>query len=350
TARRRPGPTVAARRGRGRPRPTGDRRGALRSAKRPRRVPRIPGAGHPADCLLRGRSLRLPRAVPRRLPAGGRGGPARGGVRGPGARSDGGAGRGAPHRGHAGRLRDRGRAAAGRPGPPGHDGRGSPALRRGRPDARGVSSAARRRARDAGRAVRSIYVALIRHAPTAWNADGRVLGQADPPVSPEGAARATHWRLPADLQARARKERRGWAVSPRRRAVEPARLPGAASPVVEPRLVEQDWGEWTGRPRSAIAAETGRAGWDVAPPGGESPAAVLARVRGWLDGLAPGDGPDTWAAVTHMGVIRILIAAALHWDLDAPAPLRLLPERLHRVRRRGDGLLQLVGLNERLEP
>jgi broad specificity phosphatase PhoE len=198
--------------------------------------------------------------------------------------------------------------------------------------------------------VRSIYVALIRHAPTAWNADGRVLGQADPPLSPEGVARATRWRLPPDLQALETKNQLGWAVSPLRRAVDTARLLGATAPVVEPRLAEQDCGEWTGRLRSVVAAETARAGWDTAPPGGESPAVVLARVRGWLGDLAPGDGPDTWAAVTHMGVIRIVIAAALRWDLEAPAPLRLLPGRLHRVRRRGDGLLQLVGLNEPLEP
>jgi hypothetical protein len=47
-------------------------------------------------------------------------------------------------------------------------------------------------------------------------------------------------------------------------------------------------------------------------------------------------------------VIRVLIAAAIGWDLRAPEPLRLLPERLHRIRRRGDGLLQLMTLNEPL--
>jgi broad specificity phosphatase PhoE len=73
-------------------------------------------------------------------------------------------------------------------------------------------------------------------------------------------------------------------------------------------------------------------------------------VRAWLDELAPGAGPETWAAVTHMGVIRAVVAAALRWDLEEPAPVRFLPERLHRVRRRGDGLLQLVGLNEPLHP
>jgi probable phosphoglycerate mutase len=198
--------------------------------------------------------------------------------------------------------------------------------------------------------VRSIYVALIRHAPTAWNTEGRVLGQADPPLSPDGAARAARWRLPADLRALATGGQLGWAVSPLRRAGETARILGAVAPCVEPRLAEQDWGEWTGRARAGLADDVGAGGWDTTPPGGESPAEVLARVRAWLDELAAGEGPDTWAAVTHMGVIRVVLAAALRWDFGDPAPVRLLPERLHRVRRRGDGLLQLVTLNEPLEP
>ena len=177
-----------------------------------------------------------------------------------------------------------------------------------------------------------------------------MLGQADPPLSAEGAERAARWQLPADLRALATRGQLGWAVSPLRRAVETARLLGAIAPRVEPRLAEQDWGEWTGRARGAVPGPTTGAAWEATPPGGESPARVLARVCAWLDELAPGDGPDTWAAVTHMGVIRAVIAAALRWDLGAPPPLRLLPERLHRVRRRGDGLLQLVGLNEPLAP
>ena len=198
--------------------------------------------------------------------------------------------------------------------------------------------------------MRSIYVALIRHAPTAWNAEERVLGRADPPLSPEGAERAAQWRLPADLRALWTRGQLGWAVSPLRRAVETARTLGALAPRVEPRLIEQDWGEWTGHARVAVTGRATGTGWEATPPGGESPAQVLARVRTWLDELAPGDGPDTWAAVTHSGVIRAVVAAALRWDFGEPTPVRLLPERLHRVRRRGDGLLQLVGLNEPLEP
>jgi probable phosphoglycerate mutase len=198
--------------------------------------------------------------------------------------------------------------------------------------------------------VRSIYIALIRHAPTEWNAEGRVLGQADPPLSAAGVARAAHWRLPGDLRTLAAEGQLGWATSPLRRAVETARALGAVAPVVEPRLAEQDWGEWTGHTRAAVAARATGARWAAAPPGGESPARVLARVQAWLDELAPGSGPATWAVVTHMGVIRTIIAAALRWDLEEPPPMRILPERLHRVRRRGDGLLQLVGLNEPIAP
>jgi broad specificity phosphatase PhoE len=198
--------------------------------------------------------------------------------------------------------------------------------------------------------MRSIYVALIRHAPTAWNAEGRVVGRADPPLSPEGAARAARWQLPADLRTLATQGRLGWAVSPLARARETARLLGAVAPLVEPRLAEQDWGEWTGHLRTVLARDTIGTGWDATPPGGESPGRVLVRLRGWLDELAAGEGPDTWAAVTHMGVIRVIIAAALRWDLDGAPPIRLLPDSLHRVRRRGDGLLQMIGLNQPLAP
>ena len=211
------------------------------------------------------------------------------------------------------------------------------------------SSTARRRPRDpwASRAFR------LRRAdpPRARraNAGGACSRQRIRRLSPEVPPARARWRLPADLRALAEQERLGWAVSrsggPSRRA-----NPQAVAPLVEPRLAEQDWGDWTGRARTAVARETSAAGWDAAPPGGESPAQVLVRVRTWLDELAPAAGPDTWAAVTHMGVIRTILAAALRWNLEGSPPVRLLPDRLHRVRRRGDGLLQLVGLNEPLDP
>lgn len=197
---------------------------------------------------------------------------------------------------------------------------------------------------------RSVYVALVRHAATAWTVARRVQGQADLPLSPEGAAQVARWRLPADLAARQAAGALAWAVSPLRRALETARGLGATRPLLEPRLAEMHYGAWEGLTYEQVDAQAREAGWEQRPNGGESPRDVLARARAWLDEIAAGDGPDTWIAVTHGGVIRVLLAAAVGWDLRSPAPLRLLPERLHRLRRRGDGRLQLVTLNEPLTP
>jgi probable phosphoglycerate mutase len=197
---------------------------------------------------------------------------------------------------------------------------------------------------------RSLYVALVRHAATEWTAARRVQGREDLPLSPEGEAQAAGWRLPADLARLQAAGALGWAVSPLRRAVETARRLGATAPLVEPRLVEMDYGAWQGFTFEQVDALTQETGWDDRVPEGESPAEVLERVRDWLDELAAGAGPGTWIAVTHGGVIRALLAAAIGWNLRAPAPWRLLPGRLHRIRRRGDGHLQLVTLNEPLEP
>jgi probable phosphoglycerate mutase len=196
----------------------------------------------------------------------------------------------------------------------------------------------------------SVHVALVRHAATAWTAARRVQGRVDLGLSAEGEAQVRGWRLPPDL---ARSEREGtlnWAVSPLRRAIETARRLTATTPVVEPRLIELDYGAWEGLSYDQVDRLTGAASWPDRPPGGESPAEVLARVRAWLDDLAAAPEPRAWVAVTHGGVIRALLAAIVGWDLRSPAPWRLLPDRLHRVRRRGDGHLQLVTLNEPLGP
>lgn len=195
---------------------------------------------------------------------------------------------------------------------------------------------------------RSVYVALVRHAATEWNAQGRLQGQSDAPLAPDGEAQVARWRLPADLARLQVEGRLGWAVSPLRRAVETARRLEATRPLLEPRLMERDYGDWTGLPREEVEASTRDAGWEGRPPGGESPAEVLRRVRDWLDEIAAAPGLETWLAVTHRGVIRVLLATAVAWDLRPPEPFRLLPDRLHRIRRRGDGHLQLVTLNEPL--
>lgn len=80
-------------------------------------------------------------------------------------------------------------------------------------------------------------------------------------------------------------------------------------------LRDCDVGSWSGRALAEVQAETPQAVTDWlrgvrgAPHGGESFAAVMTRVGGWMDGLLTGRGAVL--AITHAPVIRAAIAHAL---------------------------------------
>lgn len=112
-----------------------------------------------------------------------------------------------------------------------------------------------------------------------------------------------------------------------RRARDAATLIGAAAglPIVsDPRWRELDFGDWDGRPGSAIDAEALGRFWSDPdahpPPGGEPWSALVGRVSAALADLAP----RPTLIVTHGGAIR----AALHrlcgfdqrqlWSFDLP--------------------------------
>lgn len=168
-------------------------------------------------------------------------------------------------------------------------------------------------------------VALLRHAPTDWNEAGRIQGRSDRPLSPAGIAAAGRWRLPASLE--------GWRVvaSPLRRTRETARLMGLAGVAAEPRLMEMDWGAWSGRTLADLRAELGdamaeneAAGLDFRPEGGESPREVCERLAAWLAEVAVDGRPVV--AVTHRGVQRAALVLACGWDMRGKPPLRLSRE------------------------
>jgi broad specificity phosphatase PhoE len=163
---------------------------------------------------------------------------------------------------------------------------------------------------------------LIRHGATAWNATGRMQGRADIDLSAAGRAAVARWRLPPGWQA-AR-----WLTSPLRRARETAALLGAPAALVEPRLIEMDWGAWEGlsaaelrRTAAGQLAEEEARGLDLRPPGGESPREVTARVAALAAELATDPAPVV--AVTHKGVIRAALALAAGWEMRSRPPLRL---------------------------
>lgn len=164
-------------------------------------------------------------------------------------------------------------------------------------------------------------LALIRHGPTTWNAQKRTQGRTDVPLDDAGRAAVAQWRLPPGLE--------GLSVyaSPLERAQETAALLCGGSQV-EPRLIEMSWGSWEGRTIADLRATHGAKmtenedrGFDFRPDGGESPREVLARIRPWIEELAARD--EAAVAVTHLGVIRVVMATAFGWSMVGKPPIKL---------------------------
>jgi len=170
-------------------------------------------------------------------------------------------------------------------------------------------------------------LALIRHGPTAWNAEKRTQGRTDIPLSPEGRAAVETWQAPEALT-----ELPVFA-SPLGRTQETAHiLFGRAT--TEPRLIEMAWGDWEGRTITELRTTLGEAmtenearGFDFRPDGGESPRDVLVRVQSWIDEVAK--AADDVVAVTHLGVIRVVMAAAHNWDMLGKPPVKIRPATAH---------------------
>jgi probable phosphoglycerate mutase len=74
-------------------------------------------------------------------------------------------------------------------------------------------------------------------------------------------------------------------------------------------------------------AENEARGIDFRPDGGESPRDVLGRVRPWIDEVA-GRGDDV-VGVTHLGVIRVVMAAAFDWNMLGKPPAKIRPATAH---------------------
>jgi broad specificity phosphatase PhoE len=142
--------------------------------------------------------------------------------------------------------------------------------------------------------------------------EGRLLGRADPSLTPRGEERARS--LAAGLPRPDRV-----VSSPLRRAVDTARAFGVDVEVDE-RWIELDYGEFDGRVPADVPAETWsrwRQDPTFAPPGGESLADLDTRVRAACEDLAPAAAADVVVVVSHVSPIK----AALAWALGVPVSI-----------------------------
>ncbi len=153
---------------------------------------------------------------------------------------------------------------------------------------------------------------IVRHGETDLNRTHRMQGRTDEPLNAEGRRQLARTaerlsREPVDLLV----------TSDFRRAVQSAEIIGERLGLVpqrDPRLREQDLGEWEGLdwfeiPRLFSPEAVGRfiGDLDFAPPGGETKRSVRERMRSFLAGLRERPRTGTVVAVTHGGPIMVLL-------------------------------------------
>jgi ribonuclease H / adenosylcobalamin/alpha-ribazole phosphatase len=195
---------------------------------------------------------------------------------------------------------------------------------------------------------------LLRHGQTPLSAERRFAGRGDIPLTELGLDQAA-------AAAAALAERGGIDLvltSPLLRARQTADAVAQRTGVplaVDDDLAETDFGSWEGMSFAEVMAQCPAelAAWmadaDVAPPGGESFAAVAKRVDAALDRLLNAYQGQTVVVVSHVTPIKTLVCRALlapsaalfrmhldvaslteaAWFTDGPALLRSLNDTAH---------------------
>ncbi len=149
---------------------------------------------------------------------------------------------------------------------------------------------------------------ILRHGETDWNAERRLQGRLDSPLTTRGLGQAKAQR---DILARVLPKGAVALTSPAPRALRTAEiaLRGLSVPIrQDARLVEVDLGAWQGRTLEEIADANPHVTddqdphlWKFTAPGGESLEAMTARCQAVLDDLT---GPSV--LITHGVTSRIL--------------------------------------------
>lgn len=169
---------------------------------------------------------------------------------------------------------------------------------------------------------------LIRHGQTIWNNSRKYQGHTDIPLSEEGRKQAQKLR-----DKLANKEIHAFYSSDLSRALETAQIVAEffnKEVKVLPQLREINFGCWEGLTYEEVMEKYGEVAtaWyndpqSVCIPGGESCEEVKKRAFAVLNSLAKKHQEETVAIVSHGGTIRLLIMAALGWDMSCFWHLRL---------------------------
>jgi broad specificity phosphatase PhoE len=166
---------------------------------------------------------------------------------------------------------------------------------------------------------------IVRHGRTAANAQGRLLGRADPALDADGLAQATC--LGAALQP----DR--VVASPLIRARQTAEAFGLPIEIDE-RWIELDYGDLEGTPTADVPRETWaewRADVCYRPQGGESLLELSERVAAACDDLAEEAKHRDIAVVTHVSPVKAAVAWALGVGCETSWRTYVAPASVSRI-------------------
>lgn len=158
---------------------------------------------------------------------------------------------------------------------------------------------------------------LIRHGQTTWNAEHRMQGHMDSPLTELGREQVNVHGKALRLNATIDQ----LIVSPSGRTRETAYILNSyvrASLRFDESLLERDCGEWSGRLLSEIETEYPQAwkartedGYHHRPPGGENHEDMLQRVQALLDSLGESEVEEI-GIVTHGVMSRVILSHLLN--------------------------------------
>jgi probable phosphoglycerate mutase len=167
---------------------------------------------------------------------------------------------------------------------------------------------------------------LIRHGESVWNAERRIQGQKDPPLSDRGRAQAHS----AGLRFRGRHWEAAYTSDLLRAAQTSSAIVESGIATPEVGLREIALGEWEGKTTAEIADQSpelweqwkARPDWDLVP-GGEGAEAFEQRIVSTLEMLRTRHPRGDVLLVTHGGVIQIALGRLLGRGSTGLFPFRI---------------------------
>jgi len=176
----------------------------------------------------------------------------------------------------------------------------------------------------------------MRHGLTEWNRDKRIQGQTDIDLSEEGRDMARQW-----AESLADNHFDCILTSGLARAVQTAEIIneklGNLPMHMDPRLAEQDWGEWTGLTKDELekirklVKKQEYKGFAFQPPKGETRDEVMMRACDAFLDFSERNSDSRVLVITHNGVLKTLTYALSGLEFMPNEKCPIEPYKVHRI-------------------